>query len=369
MEPNIAWLFISIKILSIPLFIFLNAFFVAAEFALVAARRTRLQELAHRGKTGARSALQSVKRLDTFIAATQLGITLASIALGWLGEPVLAQGIDVGFHSLFPHSSVSPVAIHSVATTVAFILIAFLHVVLGELAPKALALQMPEQVSLRVAWPLMAFERTFRPFISVLNWAGNAIVRSLGLKPDPRSMVHSVEELKMLLEQSHKAGILSGREKDLVRRAFEFGPKKVSQVMIPYEKATLVELRTAPEKVIDLAVEKGYTRIPVYDQRPDNIVGILHTKDLFNIAIHGKVYHLFDLLRPPLYLESNESLEEAFREFQETRTHLALVKEKGKITGLITLEDLIEELFGEIEDEYDLSKVRKQTRRHSKGSH
>ncbi|MBI4208479.1 MAG: HlyC/CorC family transporter [Deltaproteobacteria bacterium] len=345
-----------LKALSIPLCIFLNAFFVAAEFALVAARRTRLQELANAGKGGAKAALASVKNLDTSIAATQLGITLASIALGWLGEPILAHAIDTGYQILFPSTLLSSIAVHSIATALAFTLISFLHVVFGELAPKALALQMPEQVALRLAWPLILFERLFRPFIWVLNGAGNAIVKILGLRSDPRSRVHSIEELKMLLEQTHEAGVLPQSQRDLVRRAFEFGPKKVKEVMIPYNKAIAIELRTPPEQLIELMTEAGHTRIPVYDENPDHVMGILHTKDLFNIAVHRELFHLIDLLRPPIYFEPNQSLEAAFREFQQTRTHMALVKERGKIVGLVTLEDLIEELFGEIEDEYDISR-------------
>ncbi len=363
MTQETSWFLIMLKALSIPLCIFLNAFFVAAEFALVAARRTRLQELVNSGKSAAKMALTSVKNLDTFIAATQLGITLASIALGWLGEPVLATAIDTLYKKLSPETLFSSIAIHSVATTFAFISISFLHVVFGELAPKAMALQIPEQVALRVVWPLTLFERLFRPFIWLLNGAGNGTVRMFGLKADPRSRVHSIDELKMLLEQTHAAGGLPRSQRDLVKKAFEFGPKKVKEVMIPYNKATAIELRTPTDQVIEFMTEAGHTRIPVYDGNYANVVGILHTKDLFNIAVHKELFHLIDLLRPPIYFEPNQSLEAAFREFQQTRTHMALVKEKGEIIGLVTLEDLIEELFGEIEDEYDVSRQKVKTKK------
>lgn len=342
-----------LRVLAIPLLVLLNAFFVAAEFALVAVRRTRIEEMVNQNKAGALAVRRAVKHLDDAIAATQLGITLASLALGWIGEPAIAHLLEPLMRWL--PVELSEVASHSISVVLAFITITFLHVVIGELAPKALALQRPDEISLYVASPLLAFARVARPAITVMNGAGNAIVKALGFKPvSGHQMIHSVEELTLLVEETRRAGVLPPDQAEYLRNVFRLSAKRVVDIMIPISQVAMLEVHSSDEEVIDAVREGVHTRMPVYQDNVDNIIGIVNTKDLFYLfGMHG-VITLMDALRPVTFFPPTMSVAVALREFRRQKKQMAVVKdEAGHVLGIVTLEDVLEEIVGEIEDEHD----------------
>ncbi len=341
-------------LLSIPFFVLLNGFFVAAEFSLVTVRHTRIEELIRQGKSSANTVKTATKHLDTVIAATQLGITISSIALGWLGEPTLAK-IILAALGFLPEHLASTFA-HSVAIVCAFAFITFAHVVLGELAPKSLALQHPEQTSLSVARPLLLFERVFHPVIWLMNEAGRLALRGLRLKPPaPYQSVHSAEELKMLVSESYGAGRLGEQQTTMLSRVFELPQKTVHDIMIPRERIVALELNMPAEQILQAVEREGYTRYPVYHKELDNIIGIIHAKDIYHITSAHGIVILYDLLRDPYIVLPTLTIGGVLREFQRRQLHMAIVCDKGeKVVGIVTLEDILEEIVGEIADEYDL---------------
>jgi CBS domain containing-hemolysin-like protein len=348
-----AWELDLLKILAIPALVFLNAFFVAAEFSLVAVRRTQVEELIRKGRRGAQSLRKQVEHLDHAIAATQLGITIASIALGWVSETALAPRIKELFD--FLTGGWQTAIAHFFATVLAFMLIMFLHVVLGELAPKAMALQRPAGVALWVAIPLEVFTRLTRPIVLLMNGVGNWVVRRLGFRSIPgEHMVHSVEELSMLVEEVEEAGLISADQAELVHNVFELAQKTVADCMVPREKMAGLELHSHPDKVLEAVRQGAHTRMPVYDGEIDNIVGIVNTKDLFYLFSLQGVVVLHDAIYPALFLKPEQPIADAFRLFRRAKRPMAIVRtEDGKVVGMITLEDVIEEIVGDIEDEHD----------------
>ncbi len=344
-------------LLSIPVFVAANALFVAAEFALVAVRRTRVQELVSQGIRGSRLVQQAVGDLDRYIAATQLGITLASIGLGWLGQPALAAAFLPLFAGLGPGVSIA--AAHSLALTVAFLGISFLHVVMGELAPKSIALQQPDKTALWVAAPLLVFERVFRPFIWILNTAGNRIIRMLGIRAAHGAAggVHSVTELSLLLEASEQAGVLERQEREMMHGVLAFGDMTVRQIMTPRSGIQSVNLADPPRALLRIALESGYSRLPVIGAGgPDDVVGVLHAKDLLHLFEEDQrdLTVLPDLLRQPFFVKGSARVLDLLKDFQRGEHHLALVLDDfGELIGLATLEDLLEEIVGDIRDEHD----------------
>lgn len=337
---------------SIAALILLNAYFVATEFALVAVRRTQVELWVQAGRRGARAAAQAIGNLDDAIAATQLGITLASIGLGFIGEPALARLIEPTLASLGFESSA---AVHSLAIGVAFSLITFLHVVVGELAPKALALDRPGRVALACAQPLLVFGRVFRPILRAMNGAGNALVRAFGVKQlGEAHAVHSPEELSLLVSEAREAGAIRPYTGRILGNVFRITTRSVRDVMVPRERVRAVDRRIELEALLDLLRETGFTRLPVYDGNPDRIVGILHSKDLFHVIARERVVILEDAIRPATNLPPDLLLVDALRQFRRGRSHLALVREgDGPVLGLCTLEDVLEAIVGQIEDEHD----------------
>src|SRR5262245_28834990 len=348
-----SWVWDTLGLLSVPLLVALNGLFVAAEFALVAVRKTRVEELVWRGQQGARAVEDATANLDRSIAATQLGITLASIALGWVGEPALARLLEPLFG--FLPDTWGPVAAHSVAVGVAFLSITFLHVVFGELIPKTMALQKPDSTALWVAGPLVLFAKLTRPLIALMNEAGNSILRLFGFRPASRGeLAHSIEELSLLVEDTEQAGILGQAQAEFVQRVFRLSAKRVRDCMVPRKQMSVLELKSPPDLVLDAARRGAHTRMPVYESEIDNIVGIVNTKDLFYLFSLKGVVILEDALYPPLFLKPNEEIANAFQLFRKVRRPMALVRDvEGKILGLITLEDVLEEIVGDIEDEHD----------------
>lgn len=354
------WLLNTLGILSIPLLVLLNGLFVAAEFALVAVRKTRVEEMVAQGIKRARSMETAVAHLDRSIAATQLGITLASIALGSLGEPALEQALRPLFSIFGPRWS--GVAGHTAATGLAFFFVTFMHVVFGELIPKTVALQSPDRTALWVSAPLNGFAWITRPLILLMNGTGNLLLRWIGFRPTPEGMVHSVEELLLLIEDTEEAGVLEADQAEVVQNVFRLTDKRVGDCMVPRDKLASLELTAPPDKVLEAVRTGAHTRMPVYEGTLDNIVGIVNTKDLFYLFSLKGIVVLEDALYQPVYLKPDETMDNALRLFRRAHRHMALVRdEEGKIHGLITLEDVLEEIIGDIEDEHDrpLAKVKR----------
>jgi CBS domain containing-hemolysin-like protein len=342
-----------LRLLTVPLFVVLNALFVAAEFSLVALRKTRVEELVKQGVKGARAVESAVAHLDRTIAATQLGITLASIALGWVAEPALAHLLEPLFR--FLPEGWSFVATHTLATASAFLLVTFLHVTFGELIPKNMALQTPDRSALWLSTPLLLFARLTRPLTLLMSGVANLVLRLFGFQPaQGEEMVHSVEELLLLIEDTEEAGVLDPDAADLLENVFRLSNKRVRDCLVPRDKMAALELSTPSDKVLE-AVRKGaHTRMPVYEGALDNVVGIVNTKDLFFLFSLKGLVVLEDALYEPIYLKPDETMANALRLFRKAHRPMALVRdEAGQIQGLITLEDVLEEIVGDIEDEHD----------------
>jgi len=355
--PDWAWEVLGL--LSVPALVALNGFFVASEFSLVALRRTKVEEMVQRGVRRAKAVAAATDNLDRTIAATQLGITLASIGLGWVGEPALAHLIEPAFTSL-PAAWQGTVT-HVLATSLDFMLITFMHVVFGELIPKSVALQTPEATALWVAKPLTVFIKLARPVISVMNGISNQLLRLLGYKPaSSEESAHSIEELRLLIEDTEEAGILDEDQAELVQNVFLLSDKRVADCMVPREKMAALDLNMPPDKVLEAVRSGAHTRMPVYDGDPNNIVGIVNTKDLFYLFSLRGVVVLEDAIYPATFLAPDESVANALRLLKKSRRPMALVRdEAGAVRGMITLEDVLEEIVGDIEDEHDrpLAKV------------
>ena len=350
---DVHWLWIVLGVLAIPALIALNAFFVAAEFALVAIRRTRVEEMIQQGVRRAKAIEAAVGRLDRTIAATQLGITLASIALGVVGEPALAALMEPIFDVVPPNWRAG--ATHSSATAAALTLVTFMHVLFGELIPKTVALQDTDRIALRVATPLNVFAKLSRPFTLLISGAANRLLRLLGYEPaSAEETVHSIEELLLLIEDTEEAGILPPEQANLVENVFRLSNKKVRDCLVPREKMAALELATAPEKILEAVREGAHTRMPVYDGNLDRIVGVVNTKDLFHLYSMRGIAVLDDAMYPAMFLSPEEPISTALQLFRKSHRPMALVRDaEGRIHGLITLEDILEEIVGDIEDEHD----------------
>src|SRR5438552_9145414 len=343
-----------VTLAAVPFLVLLNGFFVAAEFALVTVRWTRVEEMVEEGKFGALMVREAVEKIDGTIAATQLGITFTSLALGWIGEPALVHIVEPLFAFLPPVWNIA--ASHAVAVAVAFLLITFLHVVLGELVPKALALQRAEHVALLVALPLLAFGRTFRPFIRLMKNSAAFVIRLLRLPPiEKATEVHSVDELAMLVEETQEAGVIPEQEATIVRSVFELSDKVVRDIMVPREKVVTIPINASEEEVLATARDTAHTRLPVWEVSPDNIVGIVNTKDLFHLFSLRGIVILMDATYPPIFVDPDRRVADLLRTFKREKRPMAIVRDANKrFIGIVTLEDILEEIVGEIEDEHDV---------------
>jgi putative hemolysin len=342
-------------IVAVLLLVALNAFFVAAEFALVTVRWTRVEELVAEGRFGAVAVRQAIENLNDAIAASQVGITLASLALGWIGEPAIAGMVEPIFRGL---PELWGVALsHAIAITIALLLITYLHVVLGEQTPKVVAIERAEDVALLVAAPLLTFARLARPFIRLVGGSSNWVVRMLRLPSRGAAQaVHSVDELSMLVEESREAGAITSDEASYARNVFQLSEKTVGEIMVPREKVVTLSLNASEEEVLETARETAHTRMPVWEGTPDNIVGIVNTKDLFHLFSLKGLVILMDATYPPLFANPSDPLDRILRVFRRERRPMAVVRDaEGKYLGIVTLEDVIEEIVGEIEDEHDVA--------------
>jgi CBS domain containing-hemolysin-like protein len=331
----------------------INAFFVAAEYALVRVRRTRMEAFAAQGSRLAQVVLQGLDHLSRYIAGVQVGITLAGLASGLFGEPALAALIDPVGALLFPPSLVGPEASTALSTGLTLLVITYLLVVVGELVPKAITLQYPERVALLVAKPLQLAVWVFTPLVWSMNALGTRLLRLLRLPPPEEGQgTYSVEELQLLIVQSHQAGILEDMERRVMQRGAQFGDLRVVDVMIPRVDMVAVDLTRPVAEVLDRAAQTIHTRLPAYEEDLDHMVGIVHLQDLFKATRQPQPpQDLRPLARPPLFVPETMALDTLLRTFQQRQTQIALVvDEHGSLEGLVTLEDVVEEVFGEVHD-------------------
>jgi putative hemolysin len=351
-------------LVAVVILVLLNGFFVATEFSLVSVRRTRIDELVASGNHRAAVVQHALQRLDPYIAATQLGITMASLALGWIGEPALAHLIEPLLSFLPINLAVT--AAHTVAVTIAFVIITALHIVLGELAPKSIALQRPESTAMWVTWPTTLFLKFFWPFIAVMNGAGNLIVRAVGLTPaSGHAAVHSSAELRLLVEQSGEAGVFDAEEQEMLINVFSFANQPAYHTMRPRPEVATVDHDATIRTLITLLADTGHTRFPVLGpQGIDDIQGIVSAKDLFVAQRDGMVdldAPITSLIRPAFFTPVSKRIGDLLQEMRSKHIRMAiLVDEYGGMAGIVTMEDLIEEIVGELADEgeADVQEVR-----------
>lgn len=332
--------------------VFLNGFFVAAEFAIVKVRYSQIELRAKSGNQMAKVAQNILNHLDAYLSATQLGITLASLGLGWIGEPVVSKILIAIFHGT--GMDVSDEMAHKIALPVAFASITVLHIVFGELAPKSIAIRKPEETTLAVSLPMRAFFVMFRPFIWVLNSFASRILKMVGIEPADEHEAHSAEELRLLMRQSNASGVLKEDNFQIIQNAFDFSELTAQQVMVPRKNIFALELDTSNADILQSVIENSYSRIPVYENDIDNLIGIVYAKDIFKANTSGSDWSLKDLVRPVHYVYNSARLNRVLKEFQNKKIHVGMViDEYGGTEGLIALEDILEELVGEIQDEYD----------------
>ena len=329
-----------------------NGFFVASEFSLVGVRRSRIESLAESGDRRAGRLLGLLNDLNAYISATQLGITLASLGLGWIGEPAIAHLLEEPLKG-----RISETLLHTLSFTIAFTIITFLHIVLGELAPKTVALERAEKTALSIAWPMEAFYKLFRWPIRLLDWAGTRTVRLFGLHPSSEhGSIYTEDELRQLINASRKSGHLEEDEQQLINRVFDFSDAEVREAMIPRTTVAALPITATLQEVENAFCESGYSRLPVYREHLDNIVGVLFMKDIMPcLKTSGRTeFNLEAMLHQPMFIPATARLGNVLAQMQAARTHLAFViDEHGGIEGILTLEDLLEEIVGEINDEYD----------------
>jgi len=334
------------------LLVLANGFFVASEFALVGVRRSRVVTLVAEGDKRAKRLLRLIDHLNAYISATQLGITLASLALGWIGEPAIARLLE-----LLLADNIPPAVLHSISFAVAFSVITFLHIVLGELAPKTIALEMAEKTALAIALPMEVFYRLFCWPIRLLDWSGNATVRLLGFSPSAsHAATYTEDELRLLIDTTYSGGQASEEKRRLIRRAFDFNTTEACEAMIPRSEIKALPVASTLDEVLEAFRAYGYSRLPVYGADLDDVVGVLFRQDMepFMARTPGQTFSMTSLLHPPTFIPSGKRLGSLLRQMQATRTHLVFVMDEyGGLEGLITLEDVLEEIVGEINDEYD----------------
>lgn len=333
-------------------FVVLNGFFVAAEFAIVKVRMSQIEMRAREGNMFAGVARHILEHLDAYLSASQLGITLASLGLGWIGESVVANIVAQAAVAL--NITLEPEVLHTISVIIAFAIITVLHIVVGEQAPKTYAIRRSEAVTLAVAFPLRAFYVIFKPVVISLNWMSNAMLGITGIEHAGEHDVHSPEELRYLIAESSKQGALEVSEQELIDNVFEFTETTASQVMVPRSKITAIDVDTPIDELLDIVMIEGYSRLPVYRDSIDTIVGIIYAKDLLTLMHHRNLVIVQDILHAPYFVQEDVKLKRLLRDMQRDKVHMAVVLDEfGGTAGLLTLEDIMEELVGNIQDEYD----------------
>ncbi|RZK79848.1 MAG: HlyC/CorC family transporter [Pedobacter sp.] len=336
----------------------LNGFFVAAEFAIVKVRASQIEIKAKSGSRVANIAKYITQHLDGYLAATQLGITLASLGLGWVGEGVMHHLIENLMVKMNYNKDIIESFSKTASPIIAFSFITVMHIVFGELAPKSIAIQKPVATTLFVSLPLQAFYWIFRPFIWTLNGFASLILKLFGISSvGGHESVHSTEELYYLLDQGKESGALDTNEHELIRNVFDFNERVVKNIMVPRTKISGIEKNTPKEEVVEKIIAEGYSRMPVYDDIIDKIVGIVHAKDVLPLLASNKEWSLSDIIRKPYFVPETKKINDLLSELQQKRIQIAIViDEFGGTAGMVTLEDIVEEIVGEIQDEYDEEK-------------
>ena len=339
--------------IAVILLVLANAFFVSAEFALVASRRTRIDAMVRRGDRKAKRVQKAIQSLDKYISGTQLGITLASLGLGWIGEPAVAGVLERAF-TFLPNVAAS-LATHTTAVALAFLGITFLHIVLGELAPKALALLHPESTSRLIAGPLIGFTEVTNPFIWLLNGSANLILKLVGARPPTEGeRVHQPEEIVMLAEQSQRSGQLDTQDVELIQGVFKFSEKLARDVMTPRTEIIAIHAGVTIAETVDIIAESRRSRYPIYGESLDDITGVIHAKDVLSGLKESKFQPVESLMRKPFFVPGTREVEDVLTDMKRLNCHMAIVlDEYGGTAGLVTMEDLLEEIVGQIYDEYD----------------
>ncbi|CAM3527458.1 MULTISPECIES: hemolysin family protein [Brevibacillus] len=332
------------------LLVLLNGFFVATEFAIVKVRESRIAQLVAEGESRARSVEKVIQNLDAYLSACQLGITLASLGLGWLGEPAVAHLL----HPVFRYFELNETLVGSISFILAFSVITFLHIVLGELAPKTFAIQRTEWVAMAVARPIQIFHKVMYPFITFLNWSAFRFLALFHISMEPHQEAHTEEEIRILVNESHKSGLIDQTELMLVDNIFDFSETMAREIMVPRTDMVVIDLHDSYEENVRLVQTGRYTRYPVVEGDKDHVVGSLHIKDLLTGILQGEHQAIERLMRPVLSVPQTISISRLLTMLQKQRGQLAIIiDEYGGTAGLVTLEDIMEEIVGDIQDEFD----------------
>jgi CBS domain containing-hemolysin-like protein len=347
--PAIGWVMVILKLSLVLFLVAANGFFVAAEFALVGVRRSRIETLAAAGNAAARRLLKQLNNLNAYLSASQLGITLASLGLGWVGEPVIARLLEQ------PLSGLTEGLRHGLSFAIAFSIITILHIVLGEQSPKLFGLARAEKVAVAVSLPMELFYRVFQWPIRALDWASDRTVRLVGLQPSPEHASSYTEtELRQLIDISRDSGHLRAEERRLIHRVFEFSDTLVREAMVPRTAIAAIPTDCTLEELTKAFEQHRYSRLPVYRGSIDDVIGFVHSKDVMPYLLKPKTFRLEKVMQSPLFVVDTARLEDVLRQLQKEKTHFGfVVDEHGGLEGIITLEDLLEEIVGEISDEHD----------------
>ncbi|QOW09995.1 HlyC/CorC family transporter [Kaistella flava (ex Peng et al. 2021)] len=345
-----------IKLLLAVFLVVLNGFFVAAEFSIVKVRYSQIQLKAAEGDSMAKQAEHIIKHLDEYLSATQLGITLASLALGWVGESAMHHVIENIFH--YFRIAIEDSTITTISLVLSFLIITVMHIVFGELIPKSIAIRKSESTAMAIAMPLRVFYTIFKPFIWTMNKMSNAALRLMKIHPASDQEIHSTEELQLLVKQSADSGAIEEENYEIIKNAFDFTDHSAKQIMIPRQNISSIDIEEPVEDMISKIMEGGYSRLPVYKDSIDNIIGIFYAKEIIReyVKRKGEINHtdIKELMRDPFFVVGSKKISDLLKVFQQKKQHLAVViDEFGGTEGIVTLEDILEELVGEIQDEED----------------
>lgn len=350
MDSDVVKLFLALFL------VLLNGFFVAAEFSIVKVRYSQIQLKAAEGNSMAKQAEHIIKHLDEYLSATQLGITLASLALGWVGESAMHHIIEKILH--YFNFEIAQVSITTISLVLSFLLITVMHIVFGELIPKSIAIRKSESTTMAIAMPLRAFYTIFKPFIWSMNQMSNGVLRLMKIHPASEHEIHSTEELQLLVKQSADSGEIEEENYEIIKNAFDFTDHSAKQIMVPRQNISSIDIEEPVEEIITKIMDGGYSRLPVYKNSIDNIIGIFYAKEIIReyVKRKGQITHedLEKLMREPFFVVGSKKISDLLKVFQQKKQHLAVViDEFGGTEGIITLEDILEELVGEIQDEED----------------
>ncbi len=340
-----------INIIIVLLLVFMNAFFVATEFAMVKVRKSRIETLADNGNHSAKHTLTIVRNLNSYLSACQLGITLASLGLGWVGEPAIAKMLE----PLFELLNISTSMVHSISFILGFSIITACHIVLGELVPKSLAIITAEKIALYTALPLIMFYRATYPIMWAFNHTTNLILKIVGLSQvDEHEAAHTDQEIKLLVEESYKQGLVDKTELALIDNIFDFSETTVKDVMIPRTDMSCIFIENSFEQILSYALERQLTRYPICKKDKDHVIGFVHIKDLYKQKILGGNQNIEDIIRNVNFVPESMSISQLLKIFKKEKAQIAIIiDEYGGTCGLVTIEDVLEEIVGEIQDEFN----------------